>query len=77
MYGSRTIFYNFSCCRRYLEEQGFVEGDEWQGSAFGRSVVVDSKQNVNAPLKMVRGQGFIRAAAHQVLEVRSCALSLY
>jgi hypothetical protein len=56
---------------RYLEEQGFVENEEWQASSFGRSVVVDSKPSANAPLKMVRGHGFIRAPAHQVLEVRS------
>ncbi len=68
--GIGGILVNEVCCR-YLEEQGFVERGEWQGSSCGRSAVVDSKQSVNAPLKMVRGHGFIRAPAHQVLEVRA------
>lgn len=53
----------------FLEEQGFDNEGDWRTTTNAKGVHVDSRQ-VSAPVKLVRGQGFIRAHPTEVLNVR-------
>lgn len=51
----------------FVEDEGFSE--DWNRTTEARGVVVDSKSGGSSPVRMIRGQGYIRAPAWKVLNL--------
>jgi len=51
----------------FVEDEGFSE--DWNRTTEARGVIVDSKSGASSPVRMIRGQGYIRAPAWKVLNL--------